>query len=591
MLQSVGSDPVDAGSLGRWAEGASLNVDDLMEELRARADVARRSHEQLEALLDAVTAVSTNLELSVVLGRIVRSACSLVNARYGALGVLSPDGEHLVEFVTHGLTAQERAAIGDLPRGHGVLGLLIRDPRPRRMADIGSHPDSFGFPPNHPPMRSFLGAPIRIRDEVFGNLYLSERKGDTEFSEADEAMLVALASAAGFAIDNARLYERSQQQRQWEQAISGLTQSLLESEAEDEPLPQVAERVCRLAGADLCLIALHDEGAPSSVRAWHLGPQARGGPADRDRLPVLEGPEWTEVLGSHVELLLLPESQDGSAMRLASELSRAVGLDSVGPTAILPLSAGAADIGHLVVQWSPGRADAASQAMAPLSAFAQQAALGLIAARAQQDRALVTRLSDRDRIARDMHDHVIQRLFATGLSLQAAARLAAHPVVRARLDEAVDSLDLAIKDIRSTILGLHTIADGTDVESRLRGLVDTYAPHIEHGPTLELEGDLTRLDAALEADLVAVVREALSNVARHAHATRVAVRVTVGESVSVLVTDDGIGTGTRGLLSGLANLHQRASARSGTFSLEDVEPHGTRLTWQVPSPKKVESQW
>jgi GAF domain-containing protein len=175
-----------------------------MEELQARAGAARRSHEQLEALLDAVTAVSANLELPLVLGRIVRSACALVNARYGALGVLSPDGEHLVEFVTHGISPEERARIGDLPRGHGILGLLIRDPRPRRLADISAHPDSYGFPPNHPPMHSFLGAPIRIRDEVFGNLYLAERKGGGEFTQSDEAMLVALASGGIDKRDNRR---------------------------------------------------------------------------------------------------------------------------------------------------------------------------------------------------------------------------------------------------------------------------------------------------------------------------------------------------------------------------------------------------
>ena len=196
-----------------------------MNELRTRASAATRSHEQLEALLDAVTAVSADLELSDVLARIVRSACALVDARYGALGILAPDGQHLAEFLTHGLTPEERRSIGHLPRGHGILGLLIRDPSPLRLSNISEHPASHGFPPNHPPMRSFLGTPIRIRGEVFGNLYLSEKSGGKEFSEGDEAMLVALAAAAGVAVDHARLYERAQRQREWAQAIGEVSQS------------------------------------------------------------------------------------------------------------------------------------------------------------------------------------------------------------------------------------------------------------------------------------------------------------------------------------------------------------------------------
>jgi signal transduction histidine kinase len=553
-----------------------------MEELQARAGAARRSHEQLEALLDAVTAVSANLELPLVLGRIVRSACALVNARYGALGVLSPDGEHLVEFVTHGISPEERARIGDLPRGHGILGLLIRDPRPRRLADISAHPDSYGFPPNHPPMRSFLGAPIRIRDEVFGNLYLAERKGGGEFTQADEAMLVALASAAGFAIDNARLYERKEQQRQWGQAISELTRSLLESPVEEAVFTPMVERACALAGAQLCAISLEADDGGSFVRAIHH----RDDPARRPATfppawPALVGEPWSEVLGSGVDLLLLPGPQRGAAQRVASDLAEAAGMVA-GPTAVLPMAAGADVFGHLLLQWEPGQEDLASQVMPDLSAFAQQVALALIAARAQHDRALLAMLEDRDRIARDMHDHVIQRLFATGLSLQAAARFAVHPVVQTRLDEAVDSLDVAIKDIRSTIFELHERAAAADVEVQLRELIETCAPSLGYTPVLDLQGDANLLDAALAADLMAVVREGLSNVSRHAQASAATVQVSVGASLIVVISDDGKGISPGGRRSGLANLDRRATARSGTFEVEAVEPSGTRLTWVVP---------
>jgi signal transduction histidine kinase len=553
-----------------------------MEELRARATAARRSHEQLEALLDAVTAMSANLELSVVLGRIVRSACALVNARYGALGVLSPDGEHLVEFVTHGVTPGERARIGDPPRGHGILGLLIRDPRPRRLSNIAAHPDSYGVPPNHPPMHSFLGAPIRIRDEGFGNLSLAERIGETEFSEADEARLVALASAAGFAIDNARLYERSEQQRLWGQAISELTRSLLESPVEAAALPPMVERACLLAGARLCAVALVEQDGEPSIHALHSAALPDGGPAGPASWPALDGAHWSEVLGSGQELLLVPRSQPGAAQRVASDLAGAAGLSGAGPTAVLPMAAGSGFLGHLLVQWEPGQEDAASQVMPALSGFAQQAALGIIAARAQHDRALVAQLEDRDRIARDMHDHVIQRLFATGLSLQSAARLAAHPVVQARLDEAVESLDVAIKDIRSTIFQLHALPPAAQFESELRALVETYAASLGYTPELVLEGDWTELDPRLANDLLAVVREGLSNVSRHAQASAATVRLSVGSSLSLTITDDGVGIGAVDRRSGLANLERRATVRSGTFRVEPVEPSGTRLSWVVP---------
>ena len=554
-----------------------------MEELRARAHSARRSHEQLQSLLDAVTAISGDLELPVVLGRIVRAACSLVNARYGALGVLDPGGEHLVEFVTHGVSPEERERIGDLPRGHGVLGLLITDPHPLRLSDISAHPGSYGFPPNHPPMRSFLGTPIRIRDVVFGNLYLAERLGGKEFSETDEAMLVALASAAGVAIENARLYQRAQQQRQWAQAAGELAQNLLESETEDAALTMMVEQVCELTGAELSFVAVREEGAPESVRALHVRDPA----PTRTQRPLSEWPalteaHWSHLLGSGAHLLITPDSASDEAKQVTSELSRLTGCGSGGPTAIVTISAGTGDIGHLLLHWREGQQDAASQAMSGLEGYAQQAGLGLIAARAKRDRALLAMLEDRDRIARDMHDHVIQRLFATGLSLQAAARLAVHPVVRSRLDEAVDSLDTAIRDIRSTIFELHTQAATEELGLQLHHLVDSYADHLGFVPTLEVRGDPGRADDALGTDLLAVVREGLSNVARHAHASEASVLVMIGESATVAVTDNGRGLGTEQRRSGLSNLEKRAAARSGSFELGAGDAGGTRLTWSAP---------
>src|ERR671920_2200067 len=192
-------DPRSSGS-PEWPHLGALELDDLLGELRARAALSLRAQRRMAGLLDAVMAVSSDLDLPVVLSRIVSSACELVDAEYGALGVIGPDGERLVEFVTHGVSDAERALIGDLPHGAGVLGLLIRDPRPRRLQDIAAHEESYGFPPHHPPMHSFLGAPVSIREQVYGNLYLTEKRGAAEFSEDDETILVALAAAAGVAI-------------------------------------------------------------------------------------------------------------------------------------------------------------------------------------------------------------------------------------------------------------------------------------------------------------------------------------------------------------------------------------------------------
>jgi nitrate/nitrite-specific signal transduction histidine kinase len=522
-----------------------------------------------------------------VLGRIVRSACALVNARYGALGVLSPDGEHLVEFVTHGLSPEERARIGEPPRGHGILGLLIRDPRPRRLADIGAHPDSYGFPPNHPPMRSFLGAPIRIRDEVFGNLYMAERHGGSDFSEADEAMLVALASAAGFAIDNARLYERSQRQREWEQALSQLTRRLLESPSEEAAFSPMVERVCELASAQLCAIAMPGAEGGWSIRALHRRDDSTKTETETHATshrtwPSLQGAHWAEILGSGEELLLMPGKDPGVSQRAASDLAAGGGLPVAGPTAVLPLAAGQGAIGHLLLQWGPDEGDVASQAMPALSAFAQQIALGLVASRAHHDKTLLAMLEDRDRIARDMHDLVIQRLFATGLSLQAAGRFAVHPVVQSRLDEAVESLDATIKEIRSTIFDLHTKSTTADLESQLRELLQSFVPSLGYAPALTIAGELERLDAAVAVDVLAVVREGISNVSRHASASASEVQVTVAESLEVVIRDDGKGIGAVRRRSGLANLERRATAWSGSFVVEPVEPSGTRLSWTVP---------
>jgi signal transduction histidine kinase len=534
---------------------SSLELDDLLEELRTRAGTARDTQLRMASLLDAVVAVSSNLDLPDVLHRIVVSACELVDATYGALGVIGPRGEELVAFVTHGLSEEERAAIGPLPRGHGLLGLIISSPHPQRVADIAKHPSSHGFPPNHPPMTSFLGTPVRIRDQVFGNLYLTDKRSAEEFAEEDEAILVALAAAAGVAIDNARLYDHSLSQQQWGEVIREATQSLLGGVPEAEVLRVVCDHVRRLTGATRCAVALTREGNVV-VEASTGDP---GGPAT----PM--GRVGSVVDDPEIRSALLGSPQSGSTLD--------------GPSrALVPLALGQASLGVLVAEWDTG--DHTGQ-LPPLEEFGEGLAVSLGAASAQSEKARSELYEDRDRIARDMHDHVIQRLFATGMSLQSAARTS-DPSVRSKIDAAVDELDATIKDIRHTIFALHRAPGARVIATEITTICRDASVTLGFSPELRLTGPIADIPESVAADLLGVLREALSNVARHAAASSVEVTVRVDSGVTAVVADDGSGIPYDAQRAGLANLARRAEKRGGSFAATPRSPVGTTLTWSVP---------
>jgi signal transduction histidine kinase len=363
----------------------------------------------LRKLFRAVVAIGTDLDLTATLKRIVDAATELADARYGALGVLDPTRTFLAEFLTVGIDDESRAEIGDLPKGHGILGLLIREPHAIRLPDLREHPDSFGFPPNHPPMRSFLGVPVTVRGEVFGNLYLTDKRSDDAFSDIDEELVVALASAAGVAIDNARLHARVR---------------------------------------DLAL------------------------------------------------------------------------------------------------------------------------------------------LEDRERIAMDLHDTVIQQLFAVGLSLQATLRLL-DPEVARRVQLAIDDLDTTIKRIRSTIFALDAPVQlgGESLRRRVVTLISDVTPTLRVEPRTFFDGAVDALtDEHIAEELLAVLREALSNVARHAEASEVDVHlVAAGGRLTLCVEDNGIGPpDAPGAGRGLHNMLARAEHLGGTFTLTPRLPSGSRLEWSVP---------
>lgn len=552
---------------------SALGLDDLIGELRARATQRFRSHEQLAHLLDAVVAISADLNLADVLSRIVRAACKLVDARYGALGVLDRDGERLAEFVTHGVTPEERAAIGDLPHGKGILGLLIHEPQPLRLRELSTHPESVGFPPNHPPMRTFLGAPVRIRDEIFGNIYLTEKNDGTEFTADDETILVALAAAAGIAIDNARLYERARRQRALVETTNELGQRLLEGSAEAEAMRFLVETAVEHTYARKGFVALHDE--MGSLRVVTCG-----GATDCAPDITLTAPGWRDVVKAGDPVLLGEGDTPESGRGMRAELETVLG-GGHGEIAVLPVVVGNEDVGVLVVAWGHDSRSVASEMLEMLSRLAGQTGLTLTAARAQRDRSRLVLLEDRDRIARDMHDHVIQRLFATGLSLQAASHLATHPTVRTRVIEAVDELDRAIRDIRHAIFELHEVGPAT-VREALDELIEDLTDALGFAPRLTVRGSLDGLPADLASDVLAVVREALSNVARHSGADAASVRIESDQELVITVRDNGSGINPRVRRSGLGNLSDRALSRGGSMVLRPAESAGTELCWRVP---------
>jgi signal transduction histidine kinase len=546
-----------------------VRLDELLTELLDRVGDVMASRERLSALLEAVVGIGSDLDLTSTLERIVTAATRLARARYGALGVIGPD-RRLVEFITDGLSVEEHRRIGDLPTGRGVLGLLIDEPEPVRLRDIAEHPRSFGFPPHHPPMRSFLGVPIRARDQVFGNLYLTEKRDAEEFTQEDEEMVVALAVAAGVAIDNARLYASAGYRQRWLEATAEITNVLLGEVERTSALELVARRAREVSGGALVAVLLHDPDQ-ASLTVEVMEPDRYG--LRGARLPDGEGALGTAL----AEGRAVTVDDLSTAAPWPVEVLR-------GAALIAPLAAAGTVRGLLTIAHEPGGArfdDAVDVSM--LTTFAGQAALALERARAQDERELLVVLEDRERIARDLHDVVIQRLFATGLHLQSTARLV-RPEVVGRIDAAVDDLDSTIRDIRSAIFELRSPVAAT-LRADIRATVDAAAASLGFRPELVLDGPIdSAVPDPVRPDLVAVLREALSNVVKHARATRVTVRITVdGERLRLTVADDGVGVPSDvDERSGLLNIRERAARHGGAVELTGGEPSGITVDWTVP---------
>ncbi|MFK4084844.1 GAF domain-containing protein [Kribbella sp. NPDC020789] len=573
------------GARASWDEGAlefsslsRVRLDALLQELLGRVNEIMDHQERLRALLDAVVGIGADLDLNSTLDRIVTAACELVGARYGALGVVGRDGKRLVRFITHGVTAEEIAAIGPYPEGHGILGLLIEHPEPIRMHDLAEHPRSYGFPANHPPMQSFLGVPIRTREHAYGNLYLTEKTGGADFTEDDERAVTALAAAAGVVIDNARLYADTEQRRRWHEVTAEITQLMLGEFDPEQVLQLIAERSREVSGAQVAAVLLA-EGDELVVRA-------------------VDGPSiFQHYLGRHLpaDLPVLGRVASGSEQVVLEDLSQLLkdtgGITEfpegavLGRTTMAPLPAGTTGTGGLlVVSGEHGSNARVSEGADLVRMFAGQATLALERAQAQRDRGMLAVLEDRDRIARDLHDLVIQRLFATGLQLQGMHRLA-RPEHQQRLSRAVEDIDSTIRDLRAAIFELQQAPDASSLRGDVQTLVAEYAEPLGFRPNLIITGPIdTVVPAPVRPQILATIRESLSNIVRHAQATSTTVELTVADGqVVTRITDNGSGIGDSDRRSGLRNLTERAQALGGTVRVGNNEPHGTVVELTAPT--------
>jgi len=556
----------------RYTAAGGLRIEDLLKDFVSRAGELLQFQERMGGLLEAVVAVAEDLSLDAVLERVVQSACQLLHARYGALGVIGDD-RALSHFITVGIDGELAQRIGPLPTGHGVLGLLISDPRPLRLHDLRRHPEAYGFPKHHPPMQSFLGVPVRVRDVVFGNLYLTEKEGGGDFTVEDEELAVALAAAAGVAIENARLYDDARRRAQWLEACMDVSGLMLGSDpsSSSNGLDPIAGRALRESGSRLALIV-----APSTDGVGYVVAGADGEDAELfSGLPLpLDSEALNGVLGGG-EPLLVDNAADVLGILEGT---------STGALLAVALSTQGAHHGLLLLVRDTG-AGAYSRTDVEMGAvFGSHVALALELARVHRLREELLVFTDRDRIARDLHDLVIQRLFAAGLSVQSLNRFTNEDLALERIRAITGELDEAIRSLRDTIYSLRTGNGEAELLSgRLRRVTRSAAKTMAFTPGLNLQGPVDSVLPEKADHVVAVVSEGLSNAIRHSGADTIEVSVSALKGrMTVLVKDNGHGLRDSPKRNGLNNMEERARMLEGTCRITSAPDAGTSLEWSVP---------
>jgi signal transduction histidine kinase len=550
---------------------------ELVHEIHQQLDELLAARDQTEKLLHVIVGISSDLELDATLERIVAAAIQLTGARYGALAVRDPDGG-LLSFLHQGIDADTVAKIGTLPVGKGVLGVPLQATRALRLDELSAHPTAMGFPSHHPPMHAFLGVPITVRGNVFGSLYVTHDQPDWTFTDSDAVAARVLATAAAVAIDNAQLFERVRASARWTQASRQITTALLSGTRTPKlALQLIAERACELAGAEqaIVLVPVTPDQPDDDVEALVVS-AAVGAHAD-------------EVLGQRVPV---EESTSGGVFRSAvpvitESLQHPIqAFTDVGqrPAIVMPLCADDSVIGVLAVARHHDDSPFVPSDLEQVSDFASHAAIALTLASARARERELTILADRERIAHDLHDHVIQRLFAAGLDIQGTIARSHEPEVTERLTRSVDELQATIETIRTTVFELQSpLARGLDFRGRLQRLIADLTDNCDIATTVQVSGPLSAVSVETADHAEAVVAEAISNTVRHAGATRLTVTVTAADDLILEVADDGHGIpADNQRASGLANMRRRAELLGGDCHITSTPEHGTRVRWAVP---------
>jgi signal transduction histidine kinase len=556
---------------------AGLGQRGLVSRMHEQLDELLAARDQMEQLLRLITEIGSDLDLDATLRRIILAAKELTSAPYGALAIRDPDGM-LVSFVHDGIDAGEVQRIGHLPVGKGVLSLSLFDTPALRLEDLTTHPASVGFPEHHPPMRAFLGVPITIRGNIFGNLYLTHDEPGRLFSEPDEVAARALAFAAAVAIDNAQLFERERTSVKWMDASREITTALLSLvEPSRAPLQLIAERACALTEAEQAIV---------------LVPVDADLPLDEiDSLVVSAavGLNASEVIGQRIPV---DASSSGSVFRsgeplITEALSYPIqAFTDVGQRSaiLMPLRAHDEVAGVIAVARGADRPPFDDSYLDLVRDFATHAAIALMLASGREHARQLTLVAERERIAHDLHDHVIQRLFAAGMDLQGTVARVRSPEVADRLNRTLDDLQTIIEEIRTTIFQLKSPSEGDGgFRIRIQRVVADLTESREIVTTVRLHGPMTAISGELAEHAEAVAAEAISNAVRHSGASRLTIAVSVADMLTVDIIDNGCGMPVDNpRRSGLANMAYRAEQVGGRCEVTNPPEGGTRVRWTAP---------
>ena len=556
---------------------AGLGQRGLVSRMHEQLDELLAARDQMEQLLRLIVEIGSDLDLDATLRRIVLAARKLTSAPYGAVAVRDPDGA-LLSFVHEGIDADAARRIGPLPVGKGVLSLSLLDTPALRLEDLTKHPTAVGFPQHHPPMRAFLGVPITIRGTVFGNLYLTHGEPGRLFSESDEVAARALALAAAVAIDNAQIFERERTSVKWMDASREITTALLSSvEPSRTALQLIAQRACALTEAEQAIVLV---------------------PVDAD-LPVDEvdvlvvaaavGLNASEVIGQRIPV---DASSSGAVFRsgkplITEALSYPIqAFTDVGQRSaiLMPLRTHDEVAGVIAVARSADQPPFDDSYLDLVSDFATHAAIALMLASGREHARQLTIVAERERIAHDLHDHVIQRLFAAGMDLQGTVARARSPEVVERLNRTLDDLQTIIEEIRTTIFQLRSPSDNDGgFRNRIQRVVADLTENRDIVTTVRMHGPMTAISGELAEHAEAVTAEAVSNAVRHSGASRLTVEVSVADMLTLDIIDNGCGMPVDNpRRSGLANMSYRAGQVGGRCEVTNPPEGGTRVHWTAP---------